>query len=124
MKTLEGNLRSLDTAMTPAFFEDNHACSDGKAWVLSVLGKGETVRTLLPKFERADWMLWTLRRATDLTKIQYVELAVICAKTVLAIYEKKYPKDDRPRKAIEAAGNRLSRENTRKRCRGRVLAQR
>src|SRR5689334_7030850 len=89
--------------ITPQLLEKWEACSDGKAWGLSVIGEGMELKNLLPKFERADWMLWTLRRAEALTKVQYVELAIICAKSVLAIYEKRYPKDDRPRKSIEAA---------------------
>ena len=98
-----GNLSKLDTPMTSEFFKTYQACPDGMKWVLDVLSKGETLRTLLPKFDRVDWMIWTLRRADALTKVQYVELAVICAQTVLGIYERKYPEDKRPRKAIEAA---------------------
>ena len=37
------------------------------------------------------------------TKAQAVEYAIMCAEDVLFIWEEKYPKDDRPRKAIEAA---------------------
>ena len=37
------------------------------------------------------------------TKAQAVEYAIMCAEEVLFIWEEKYPKDDRPRKAIEAA---------------------
>ncbi len=89
--------------ITKNWLEHHNACKDGKKWAVCVIGDGMELSELLPKFERADWMLWTLRRASKLTKVQYVELAVICAQRVLAIYDKKYPKDDRPRKAIEAA---------------------
>jgi hypothetical protein len=34
-----------------------------------------------------------------------VKLAIFCAERVLHIFEEKYPNDDRPRKAIEAAKN-------------------
>ena len=34
-----------------------------------------------------------------------VDLAIFCAERVLPIFEAKYPNDDRPRKAIEAAKN-------------------
>src|SRR3990167_4892913 len=37
------------------------------------------------------------------TKKDSVALAVYAAELVIAIFEKEYPKDDRPRKAIEAA---------------------
>src|SRR3990167_3174397 len=99
--TMEKN--KMDMLLTPQWFDDQGACSDGKEWVLGIVGEGMTLRDLLPKFDRGDWMLWTLRHAETLTKFQYVELAVICAKPVLHIFEKKYPQDDRPRRAIEAA---------------------
>ncbi|MGB4222665.1 MAG: putative immunity protein, partial [Syntrophorhabdus sp.] len=36
-----------------------------------------------------------------------VQFAVLCAESVLHIYENQYPDDNRPRKAIEAAQNYL-----------------
>lgn len=39
------------------------------------------------------------------TEIQLREIAVECAKSTLHFFEDKYPDDDRPRKAIEAAEN-------------------
>ena len=89
--------------ITPKLLNEWGACADGKKWGLTVIGKGMSLKDILPKFERADWMVWTLRKAEACTKVQYAELAIICAKTVLSIYEMKYPEDDRPRKAIEAA---------------------
>jgi len=50
---------------------------------------------------RIDWIYWI---ATSLmTKRQRVEYAVFAAELVIHIFEQKYPTDDRPRKAIEAA---------------------
>ena len=46
-------------------------------------------------------------KAYKWTKRDSVELAIFAAEQVIEIYEKKYPKDDRPRKAIEAAKNWL-----------------
>ena len=43
-----------------------------------------------------------LIREVNLKKVS-VEWAVYCAKQALKIYRKKYPNDDRPRKAVEAA---------------------
>jgi hypothetical protein len=103
MKT-KNSLPCLDQFLPSQWFDDNRACADGKEWVLGVIGEGMTLRKLLPRFDRADWMLWTLKRIDNPpSRVQFVELAVICAQTVLHIYEKKYPKNDRPRKAIEAA---------------------
>ncbi len=42
-----------------------------------------------------------------MTKKQNVEIAIFAAKEVLGLFEEKYPDDDRPRKAIEAAENWL-----------------
>jgi len=39
------------------------------------------------------------------TKMITVKWAILCAKQVLHIFEEKYPDDQRPRKAIEAASN-------------------
>jgi len=46
-----------------------------------------------------------LRRTGHLTKPLAVEIAIGCAQRVLPIYEKRNPKDRRPRLAIEAAIN-------------------
>jgi hypothetical protein len=92
-----------DTIITPKLLIRWDACRDGEAWGLSVIGAGMKLAKLLHKFERADWMLWTLGKAEACTKVQYVEMAVICARTVLNIYETEYSKDKRPRLAIEAA---------------------
>jgi lysyl-tRNA synthetase class I len=44
-----------------------------------------------------------IKKAYKWTKRDSVELAVFAAEQVIKKYEKKYPNDDRPRKAIEAA---------------------
>ena len=53
--------------------------------------------------DRGDWLIWLLRKSGNLDKLKAVELAIACAQRVLEIFEKKYPDDKRPRKAIEAA---------------------
>jgi len=45
-----------------------------------------------------------------LKKIQ-LQFAILCAESVLHIFETQYPDDDRPRKAIEAAKNYLGNPN-------------
>lgn len=42
-------------------------------------------------------------RAYEWTKTDSVKLAIFAAEQVIEVYEKEYPRDDRPRKAIEAA---------------------
>ena len=54
------------------------------------------------RFNDANWLLTKL-----MNKSQCVKYAIFAAKQVLHIFEEKYPKDDRPKKAIEAAENYL-----------------
>ena len=63
------------------------------------------------RFSDANWLLTEL-----MDKKQCVEYAVFAAKQVLHIFEERYPKDDRPKKAIEAAEKYLKdpSENNRK----------
>ena len=84
-------MKNLDEKITPELLKKWNACKDGKEWGLSVIGTGMTLKKLLPLFERADWMLWTLRKMEALDKIQFVRCAIICAESVLNIFEKKYP---------------------------------
>ena len=57
--------------------------------------------------ERPDWMMWLcvkmMRKRGWPTHQQVVLCACDCAETVLPIFEGKYPKDSRPRTAIETA---------------------
>ena len=53
-----------------------------------------------------DKQVWTemrLKKVYDWTKKDSVKLAIYAAELVLDIFEKKYPKDERPRTAIDAA---------------------
>jgi hypothetical protein len=79
--------------------EEMNPCYEGLEWA-----RGQ--RTLVKAWEnceRPDWMFWFLRKKSLLDKPTSVRLACIFAKDVLNIFEKKYPKDLRPRQAIEAA---------------------
>ena len=63
----------------------------------------------LNKFNYANWLV-----IQQFTKEQCIKYAIFAAKKVLHIYEEKYPKDKRPRLAIEAAERYLkdpSKEN-------------
>jgi len=53
--------------------------------------------------ERGDWLIWLLRKINQLDKPTAVTIAIACAERVLPAFEKKFPSDSRPRKAIEAA---------------------
>lgn len=55
--------------------------------------------------DKLDWANWAMARL--LGKRDRIRYAIYAAEKVLAIHEQKYPTDDRPRKAIEAAKNYL-----------------
>ena len=81
-----------------------NACGDGKEWFKVTFGKSVEENKLiltLAGVGKYDWAWWYLRKV--LTKEQSVKIAIYASEQVIGIFEKKYPKDDRPRKAIEAA---------------------
>jgi hypothetical protein len=88
--------------LTNDWFKKQSACADGYEWVLK-RGYDDAKKTVeeLIKIGKLDWANWTIARALDRKgKIRY---AIFAAEQVIDIYEKKYPDDKRPRKAIEAA---------------------
>ena len=65
----------------------------------SVTDPTKILKILLKK--EPDWGNWLIVRL--MTYRQYVAYAIYAAEEVIGIYERKYPKNDYPRKAIEAA---------------------
>ena len=55
---------------------------------------------------------WFIRNSIQLSDIEKRQFAIGCALVVLPIYENKYPSNDAPRKAIEAAEKYLKNEIT------------
>jgi hypothetical protein len=88
--------------ITEAWLKEKSACSEVIVWFL---GQKETegVRVLrdLMKADTFQWANWLICRLMD--KPNQVRYAIFAAECVLEIFEKKHPKDNRPRKAIEAA---------------------
>ena len=88
--------------ITKTFLKRENACSEGYAWFLSC---GETDHELviakLIAEEHEDWANWCIVRL--MTHKQRIMYAIYAAEQVIDIFEKAYPNDDRPRKAIEAA---------------------
>jgi hypothetical protein len=78
------------------------ACSEAVQWV-----GDRDLKTAWSECDRGDWMLWLCVKMEGRkgwpTRKQIVIVACDCAELSLPIYEKKYPKDNRPRKAIEIA---------------------
>ena len=86
---------------------DNHACEEGYQWWLDNDQPSDLLPTLykLTEDNHNDWANWVIVRF--MTHEQKVQYAIFAAEQVIDIYEKKYPTDGRPRKAIEAAKNYL-----------------
>ena len=53
--------------------------------------------------DKQAWTEMRIKKAYKWTKEESVKLAIFSAELVIDLYEKKYPKDSRPREAIEAA---------------------
>src|SRR3990167_4495114 len=66
----------------------------------SKLAIKKIIKTMMKHDHHADANWLIVRFMSHKQKVQY---AIFAVEQVLWIYEKKYPKDDRPRKAIEAA---------------------
>ena len=91
---------------------DLSACKEAIDWFVENCKDNcsteEAVDTLIKsKHKQAfTWSNWILARLlTDVNKIKY---AVFAARKVLSIFEKQYPKDLRPRLALEAAEKFIS----------------
>ena len=67
----------------------------------------EVIDHLLEK-EKYNWAGWLISRM--LNKKKNVMFAVFSARLALHLFEKEYPDDDRPRKAIEAAERYVKRQ--------------
>jgi hypothetical protein len=88
--------------ITKEWLEGKKACSKGVDWfVKQKETDGVVVVKKLIKEKLFDWANWLIVRIMDYK--QRVSYAVFAAEKVISIYEKKYPDDNRPRAAIEAA---------------------
>jgi hypothetical protein len=97
-----------DMEITEKFLRiDNHTCDRGYQWWLENDKPTDVIATAkrLNSDDHNDWANWLIVRF--MTHEQKVQYAIFAAEQVIDIYEKKYPNDDRPRKAIEAAKNYL-----------------
>jgi predicted metal-dependent hydrolase len=90
--------------VTREFLEEKRACAEGMRWVTKnrLIGKApKTFINALIKGKHEDWANWLIDRLFDHDR--QVKYAIYAAEQVIEIFEKKYPEDKRPRKAIEAA---------------------
>ena len=82
---------------------DLGACSEAVVWARTQ----NTQTSAWKSCRRGDWMLWILGKLVGPPKSGSRKKLVLaccdCAETSLPIFEKRYPNDARPRKAIETA---------------------
>jgi len=96
--------------LSKQWFTDNSACFAGMDWINkqyeneTEIEHTEIINRLLPF--NFSWASWTICKL--LSTENRIKYAVYAAKQILHIYEKQYPNDDRPRKAINAAENYLN----------------
>jgi hypothetical protein len=101
--------------ITLEYLKKNHACANSIIEfkklnksnmtikkIFELLLKNPYIITVNNEEEnKLSWANWLICRI--LNRKQKVQYAVFAAKKVIDIFEKKYPNNDRPRKAIEAA---------------------
>lgn len=101
--------------ITKEWLSEKRACPDGVEWFEGQ--KESAALTVLQKLRsknKWNWFKWLTARL--MTHHQRVEWAIFVAEQVIDIFEKKNPKNDRPRKAIEAARAFLKGKATKEEC--------
>jgi hypothetical protein len=93
----------MPKTVTLNFLEKHDACREAVVWVKTQKKKDHKslFKALIIEEKDLSWGIWYLTRTFN--KTQNIKLAIYTANQVLHIYEKKYPDDKRPRKAIRAA---------------------
>ena len=88
-------------------------CTDGFKWYCKNFTQrrpkiADVVNKLI-ETNNAEWANWFIVRC--MTHEQRIQYSIFAAEQVIDIYEKKYPDDARPRKAIEAAKAYLKKQS-------------
>ena len=88
--------------ITLEWLREKNACGEGTQWFLSQTeSEHQAVIKALIKEGQYNWANWTLTNL--MTHKQNVQYSCYAAKQSLYTFEKLYPTDKRPRKAISAA---------------------
>ena len=90
---------------TLQYLKKHHACDNATAWFLSQHEKDLFIlfKRLAGEGKPLEWGNWLLSK--KLCKLNKIRYAVFAAEQVLPLFTQKYPDDDRPVAAIEAAKN-------------------
>ena len=96
--------------ITKQWLEDRDACEEGlKYWEdVNLPDSTDFIKYCIEtnEKEKLQWANWLMARTLK-TKKKRVQYTVYAAELVLYVFEKKYPQDNRPRKAIQAAKDYL-----------------
>jgi hypothetical protein len=97
-----GDIQENQMKITKEWLKEKSACSEGIEWFLSKK-ESDSIKVLkaLISDDKLDWANWLIVRVME--RKQYLAYAIYAAEQIIAIFEKKYPDDKRPRKAIKAA---------------------
>ena len=88
--------------LTLRFLQSKGACSDGVAW-FKAQKETDIIKVLhaLEIDNHWNWANWLIVRV--MSRPQYLSYAIFAAEQVIETYEKRYPGNAKPRRAIEAA---------------------
>ena len=88
--------------ITKEWLSEKSACEDGMDW-FDRFGKSDSVLVMegLLSESKLDWANWLIVRL--LNRKDKIRYAIFAAEQVISLFEKKCPKDKRPRNAIDAA---------------------
>ena len=88
--------------LNKVWLHKHSASPEGAGWMLAQkTSDPEKLLKAAIRDHRLGWANWGIVRLMN--HKQQVQYAIYAAEQVIDIYEKKYPKDDKPRKTIEAA---------------------
>jgi hypothetical protein len=98
--------------ITQKFLNKIEPCNEGLKWAIAhnLIGKERVIFLKeLIKDDKLDWANWLIVRTMSYK--QDVAYAIYAAEQVIAVFEKQYPEDKRPKIAIEAAKECLKNPN-------------
>jgi hypothetical protein len=87
--------------ITDKWIKEKRPCGEAMAWWDKKERDPLVILDKLITEKHYDWANWLVVRV--MVKKQYVAYAIFAAEQVIDIYERKYPNDQQPRNAIEAA---------------------
>jgi hypothetical protein len=113
-----------DLFMCSSGFHCSKKILDALNWVAGeVLAMVEVKGKSIIDYDKECWSGMRIIKAFKWTKKDSVALAIFSAELVLKNYEKMYPDDDRPRKAIEAAKKVLKNDTAKNRSAAESAAE-